>query len=135
VAFELSSAEREVKESFVLNLPLNGAPTDRGERILASIISNRAAFIRFLAMLLQEGPSEGSGADGADVFRIRKMLRTGGIGDMPLAECLLKAYCRTPEVFKEISRMLAAVDGAAGVVPEDFKELWAGFAPLVGGLK
>ena len=132
IAFEICSGKHNLKESFVLNLPVNGMPSDRDEQILASLLSNRSAFLRFLTMLLQDGSLSGGGAAGMTVSPVATMLRSSGFGDMPLADCLLKAYCRSPEVLKEIARAISAADRASrNVVPEDFRELWAGFAPLV----
>jgi hypothetical protein len=136
VAFEIHSSEENLTECFVLNLPVNGLPADRNEQILASLIANRSAFMRFLAMLLQDSSSEADGVVGALVSPIATILKSNGFGKMPLAESLLKAYCRSPSILKEISRVIAAADRVSvNVVPSDFRQLWAGFAPLVRDVK
>ena len=64
------------------------------------------------------------------------LLRSSGFGDMPIADSLLRAYCRSPKVLKEIARAISAADKTCSdAVPEDFRELWAGFAPLAGDVR
>lgn len=136
VAFEIRSAKFDLKESFVLNLQVRGMPSERDDQILASLISNRSAFLRFLAMLLEDGSSAVVRGGGATDSSIVALLRSCGFGDMPIADSLLQAYCRSPKVLKEIARAISAADKACSdAVPEDFRELWAGFAPLAGDLR
>ena len=135
VAFEIRSDKFDLKESFVLNLQVRGMPSERDDQILASLISNRSAFLRFLAMLLEDG-SSAVVRGGAPDSSIVALLRSSGFGDMPIADSLLRAYCRSPKVLKEIARAISAADKACNdAVPEDFRELWAGFAPLAGDLR
>ena len=136
VAFEIRSDKFDLKESFVLNLQVRGMPSGRDDQILASLISNRSAFLRFLAMLLEDGSSAVVRGGGAPDSSIMALLRSSGFGDMPIADSLLRAYCRSPKVLKEIARAISAADKACNdAVPEDFRELWAGFAPLVGDVR
>ena len=136
VAFEIRSDKFDLKESFVLNLQVRGMPSERDDQILASLISNRSAFLRFLAMLLEDGSSAVVRGGGATDSSIVALLRSSGFGDMPIADSLLQAYCRSPKVLKEIARAISAADKACSdAVPEDFRELWAGFAPLAGDLR
>ena len=136
VAFEIRSDKFDLKESFVLNLQVRGMPSERDDQILASLISNRSAFLRFLAMLLEDGSSAVVRGGGAPDSSIVALLRSSGFGDMPIADSLLQAYCRSPKVLKEIARAISAADKACSdAVPEDFRELWAGLAPLAGDLR
>ena len=136
VAFEVRSNKFDLKESFVLNLQVNGMPLERDDQILASLISNRSAFLRFLAMLLEDGSSAVVRGGGATDSSIVALLRSSGFGNMPIADSLLRAYCRSPKVLKEIARAISAVDKTrSDAVPEDFRELWAGFAPLAGDVR
>ena len=136
VAFEICSNKFDLKESFVLNLQVKGMPSGRDDQILASLISNRSAFLRFLAMLLEDGSSAAVRGGGAPDSSIVALLRSSGLGNMPIADSLLRAYCRSPKVLKEIARAISAADKACSdVVPEEFRELWSGFAPLVGDVR
>ena len=86
------------------------------------------------------GTGVGVGVDGRGGVTpnspIATLLRSSGFGDMPIADCLLKAYCRSPKVLKEIARVISVADKAcSNAVPEDFRELWAGFAPLAGEVR
>jgi len=47
--------EEAVREAlFVLNIPLTGAPADREERLLRSLIGDRGRLMRFLTLLLSD---------------------------------------------------------------------------------
>ena len=131
IAFEIISTREGLSDSFVLNLQVRGMPPDRDEQVLASVLANRSAFLRFLSMLLEDGMG-GSGYGGAEPFvPIASMLRSSLYGGLPLADCLLRAYCRTPGVLTEIARAVAAADKAGrNVIPDDFRELWASFSSL-----
>jgi hypothetical protein len=50
IAFELTASSGNVKRklSFVLNLPLEGMPDDRDDRILQSIIKDSSSFVRYI---------------------------------------------------------------------------------------
>lgn len=130
LAFELQSEIEDVRESFVLNLPIAGLPRERDDLILANALANAGAFERFLSLLLADSGVNWGGAFAgtpAAAFFPRGMRN----GDVPFAEALVRAYCRTPSILKEIAGAVRAADRtSASIIPPEFRELWKGFAPL-----
>lgn len=138
IAFEITSEMPGLVESFVLNLPVHGIPPNRNDMILASMISNSDAFFRFLAMLLEDGASSESTATANLVrtllIKMNPSVKSLGSADVPLADSLLKAYCRNPSVLSEIAAAVTAAERSGDdLLPKSFKKLWAGFAPLAKG--
>lgn len=120
---------RSVSTRFVRNLPLDGAPPDRRDRILRSILRDRDHVIRYLLLLLSEG-----GYDFSEVVALSQRLvnrngrLSGGDPGIPLLEALLRALARRPDRLDPIARLVAELardpDGAA-LFPEGFEEIWS----------
>lgn len=129
IAFEARASEGEVTESirFVLLLPLSGAPEDRREKLLASLLDNREKVLRYLLMLLMgdEEPTAGTGAE------LKRLLAGGDkeahrILSLPLLEVLLRTLDRSPQRLREVqsSVQLLRDSGRAEYLPEGFEEVW-----------
>ncbi|MBM4069890.1 MAG: hypothetical protein FJ271_13190 [Planctomycetes bacterium] len=129
-AFNLAIAdgERKVSARFVLNLPLDGAPVDRRERILQSLLSNRAEVLRFLLLLLAE-----AGTDAAGILRIPTPFQQGESGNgpgsmgVPLFETMVRALDRQPEKLEQVARLvddLQKTPGSKDLLPEGFELVW-----------
>lgn len=129
VAFELrlSEGEHEERARFVLNLPLEGAPPDRRERLLQSILRDADQVMRLIWLLLagsdvsvHEFVTAGTGV-GASPTR-----KSGTLG-FPLLETMLKALDRDPKKLDEVARLVADLrrtpEGAA-LLPQDFDVVW-----------
>ena len=133
MAFELGREVDDVSITlrFVLSLPLEGAPADRGSHVLRAIIADSTHFMRYLLFLLAEGDGgagltdealrilRGGGADGA-----------GGAGadGWPLLEELVRTVSRSPEKIARIGRLveeLRAADDGTERVPPAFDRIWA----------
>lgn len=111
---------------FVLRVPLDGAPSDRAERILRSLIKDRAALMRFLFLLLAdeavimidgEGPSDGS----AERWEWSHVTQSG------LFELLVRALDQRPARLDEIARLVSDLTREPGdepVLPPGFLEVW-----------
>ncbi len=134
VAFELTAAAKPVSTRFVLNVPVEGMPSDRDAAVLRSIVSDPASFVRYLMLLLsglREGemaglPLAGQGASGA--------WSTGaGFDDTPLLEDLTRALCRDPARLRSIQHLVSELrDGEdRAVLPEGFLEMWEVFASAI----
>lgn len=130
VAVELSAAEegRTQRSRFVLRVPLDGVPDDRGSRLLRSMLSDRGAFMRLLMILLADNGVEAimnaglgeSTSKGGDWF-------SGG-SEAPLLESLLKTLDRSPERLDQIQRLMDDVAESGDLddmLPEGFSEVWA----------
>jgi hypothetical protein len=129
-AFEVA-AERAGKKAarrFVLNLPLNGAPRDRQERVLLSLLRDKEQVLRFLLLLLsyEEGDvldglspawNTSPGADGW----------AGAVGGGTLFESLVKALHRDPARLDAVASLvedLRKTSDASALLPEGFDGLW-----------
>ena len=130
-SFELTAAnEREKRVSrFVFNIPLVGAPSNRKERILHSILRGKDNFIRFLIFLLAEG-----GADARKLLFASQshLLSKSGANkphsaDFPLFESLVKALDRNPAKLDNIARVVEdfrKTPEGSSLLPDGFDAIW-----------
>ena len=113
---------------FVQRLPLQGAPADRQERILQSLLKNQDQVMRLLLLLLAgEGISVsdlvgtgGNASDGAASW--------GAFGSATLLESLLHALDRDPRALDQVHRIvtdLQKTPEGRKLIPERFEEIWA----------
>jgi len=131
-AFSVTAVEgnREVTTRFVLNIPVSGAPPDRRERMLLSLLRNRQQVLRFLLFLLAEGSADMAGAlaaarkigdgsvDGSD----------GAFGSQfPLLELLLRALHRQPVKLDQVARLieeLSSTEEGRQLLPDGWERVW-----------
>jgi hypothetical protein len=119
-AFEVTVKVNETRAScrFVVNADLRGAPSDRRESLLRSLLRDRRQVIRFLLLLLADdeqvihgevgGSAFGGGAPGGAF---------GTDGTEALLETLLRTLHRAPERLEEVARLLRDLE--ATETPED----------------
>lgn len=130
-AFEISPTDRALvpPRQFVLTLPLDGAPADRREQLLQTILQNREQVLRFLLLLLGNpeelrtaafgdvsGDAEGSGT------------ATGVILSKSFFESLVRALVRHPESLDSVSKViedLRASPNAADLLPPGLDDVWS----------
>lgn len=130
VSFELSAKKegRVRKLSFVLNLPLSGMPSDRPEKALQFIISDKQRFIRYLLFILAEGDlSYSTLGDAIRKTEGREQSASDSwFEEIPLLEELLKAFSRQPEKIERIAKLVQDIKAAGGhdVMPEGFDQVW-----------
>jgi hypothetical protein len=128
-AFRLraKSITRSSEKTCVISIPLVGAPEDRKERILRSILRDSNHFLRFLLFLLaDESDIESSGPRGTsaegDGGAVSSFLEPAS-----LFESMVKALHRNRSQLDEIARLVEdlrkAEDGPA-LLPEGFDEIW-----------
>ena len=129
LACELSASEGSVTctSRFVLNLPLEGAPNDRLQKLLASQLGDRAKLLRFLMLLLEAGSStvDFSNALGART-EWEDSPDTWSDGN-PLFERLVQALVDSTQNLKEVGRLiedLARTEEGRKVVPAQLLHLW-----------
>jgi hypothetical protein len=129
-AFEVLATDgvREATARFVLNIPLEGAPSDRQERILRSLLNSKDRVLRFILFLLAEG--------GADVTAILLATRTQLSGkesrgrdgfEFPLFEILVRALDRNPTKLDQVARLvddLRKSPEGKQLLPEGFDSVW-----------
>ncbi|MGA2256603.1 MAG: phospholipase D family protein, partial [Thermoguttaceae bacterium] len=125
IAFVLSAEVEGRRGSigFVLNVPVEGMPTQRDQHILREVISNPARFIRYLLLILAEEEiiappgGDGPGWVNGDPWR--------SFGSVPVLEEMVRAFSRHPEKIARIQRLVEDLRGSpegSGVLPAGFEE-------------
>lgn len=113
---------------FVMNLPLHGAPADRQDRVLRSLIENRDQLLRYILFLLASGDE--TAASSGD---LRRLLRSGEDTDHTdsphpyLLETMLRALHREPAQLERVASLLDVLRKAPGsseLLSDDFQKVW-----------
>jgi hypothetical protein len=119
----------EATAAFVLNLPLEGAPEDRRQRLLQAILKDSRQVLRLIWLLLSEADLSVQDWIGAGLRQgsWREGRRPGG-GGFPLLETMLRALDRDPTKLDEVARLIADLqrtpEGAA-LLPAELDAIWA----------
>ena len=125
--------------AFVLNVPLIGAPENRRERILRTLLKSRDQVLRFLLLLLADdnetlssliaetsrGPGQAN-ANGQSLFGI------------PLFEAMVRALDRDPAKLEHIARIvedLRRTPEGQQLLPETFDSIWVPIQAAYAGVK
>lgn len=111
---------------FVLNVPLVGAPSDRRERILKSLLSTPEQVLRFLMFLLSEFGAVGGGPESAgDAFETGGGPFHWGAGGTPLFESLVRALDQSPARLDQVAKLVEDLRAAGeNLLPAGFDEVW-----------
>ena len=128
-AFRIDAAYAGKKQSyrFVLNLPIEGAPKDRKERLLRYLLKDRNQVLRLLLLMLAD-----VGEGIVDQAAVRKLLaesqpEIGSVFSDALLEPLLQAVSRNPEKLDDIARLVSDLERTPegqALLPEDFHGIW-----------
>ncbi len=125
--------DQEGSIGFVLNVPADGFPEDRDERILGSLLSDEQKFIRYLLFLLSEEESFEAVDPIIDSLLSRQNNQGPGerlFDEVPLFEQLVKAYSRSPEKIEKVAALMQDLeDGRVDedVIPDEFLSVWETF--------
>jgi len=130
IAFKISAhIDQTTGEAvFVMNLPLLGAPDDRQDRVIRSLIGNRDQLLRYILFLLASG-DEAAASSG----ELRKFLNsgqegTGGALPHPyLLETMLRALHRGPSQLARVDSLLEVLrkqPGGSELLSDDFQRIW-----------
>lgn len=112
---------------FGLELPLANPPEDREAAVLAVLLGNRAAFLRYLALLLGAFDEQGLDVEaGAGAWF---GVASATADSLAVFELMLKAFSREPTKLDHVAsavERLAQVQGESpeSLIPPDFMTLW-----------
>jgi hypothetical protein len=128
LAVSVTAARRGTSHTkrFVLNLPLEGGPTDRRERILRTVLRDRQRVLRFLLLLLGDLDALVSGELPLPGEGGSQSIRRGSGSPMALLEPLIRALHRDPIRLDQIARLVEELRVTEGeeLLPEDFAPIW-----------
>jgi hypothetical protein len=130
MAFYLTARQGETtgESVFVMNLPLVGAPEDRQDRIVRSLIENQDQLLRYILFLLASGDE--AAASSGDMRRLLEAPRDGA-GRSPqnpyLLETMLRALHRGPAQLERVSSLLEVLrrqPGSSELLSLEFQKIW-----------
>jgi hypothetical protein len=129
IAFSVTAriGDKERTAVFVMNLPMQGAPVDRQDRVVRSLIENRDQLLRYILFLLA-GADEGAASSG----ELRRLLESPEKGERGahnpfLLETMLRALHRSPAQLERVSSLLDVLrkqEGSSELLSEDFQKIW-----------
>ena len=114
---------------FALEVSLDGAPQDRADALMAQLLGSRAAFLRYLGLLLDEPAITGGGTSVQPMGRSRNGQDGYGLAaNYPLFEQMLRIYAREPARLEAIDRIVKRLQGTSfdgqPCLPDEFLALW-----------
>jgi hypothetical protein len=112
---------------FLCNFKLIGAPADRKERVMLSIIHNRDDFLRFLLLLLADGHDVNPTIEDTFKKDSRSSVTSSAASLFPLFEVLLKSLHNHPEQLDTIAEIVSSLrksEEGLRILPDGFLELW-----------
>lgn len=128
------------KVVFVLNLPTDGMPADREDRLVRSLVQNKEQLLRYLYFLLAAQDAEG--ASSAALQRLMAGNATSSQSMLPvdLFEQLVRALYQNPEQLKRIGKLLESIertqDGKQDpILDSGLLEIWAPIRAVAGKQK
>jgi hypothetical protein len=130
IAFSVSASIDQVSQEtvFVMNLPLDGAPEDRQDRIIRSLIESSDQLLRYILFLLSSG-DEAAASSG----NLRRLLNldAGSVGrNLPhpyLLETMLRALHRGPAQFDRVASLLDVLrkgSKSPELLGQGFQQIW-----------
>jgi hypothetical protein len=130
IAFSVTAkiGETERNSVFVMNLPLHGAPEDRQDRVVRSLIDNRDQLLRYILFLLASGDE--AAASSGDLRRLLTSPGDGAEGSQRspyLLETMLRALHRGPAQLERVESLLEVLrkqPGSSELLSDDFQKIW-----------
>lgn len=123
---EINGAKREC--SFVMNLPLDDAPPDRQDRVVASLLEGKEQLLRYILFLLAAG-DEGAATSG-ELATMLLGLEKGSEQALSipcLLETMLRALHRGPAQMERVASLLDTLKRCgkgAELVTAEFQSVW-----------
>ncbi len=137
VAFRVTASSGTATRtgSFVVRLPLEGAPDDRLERYLRILIKDTAGFLRLLMLILRDWTSASWLMGDPDSTSDLPVTGFGEAGGGTLLETMLEALDREPGKLDRIAKLMEELqrdDGIDDVLPQSFLNIWEAVAGFRG---
>lgn len=126
IAAKVDDTKRETV--FVMNLPLDGAPEDRQDRVVCLLIENRDQLLRYILFLLACG--EEAAASSGDLRMLLEAAGTpGGYARQNpyVLETMLRAVHRSPRQLERVASLLDVLRkqlSSSDLLSEDFQRIW-----------
>lgn len=136
IACEMSVSRDGIRvpATFVINVPVEGAPEDRLQRLLAQQLKDRDKLLRLLWLLLQAETSASDLANEA-IVEGEGEGRGWGSDEFPIFELLVKSLADSAERVNEISRLvddLARSPEGRNLVPASLTQFLAEAKSVLG---
>jgi hypothetical protein len=130
IAFAITAKVGETKREsvFVMNLPLEGAPGDRQDRVVRSLIENRDQLLRYILFLLASGDE--TATSSSDLQKLLNSHEDGPDRAPPnpyLLETMLRALNRGPAQLGRVASLLEVLrkqPGSSELLSDDFQKIW-----------
>jgi hypothetical protein len=130
LAFGITAQVEGTKDQiiFVMNLPLEGAPADRHDRVLRSLFANQDQVLRYLLFLLAAGDE--AAASSGDLSVLISGAAEGAVQAAPspcLVETMLRTLYRRPMQLHRVASLLdslAKSPGGSGLLSPEFQSVW-----------
>ncbi len=134
--FAITLAIEEAEISFLAAADLIDPPPGRAERVLSSLLANRADLIRFLLLLLGNVGDALAAFDGKAQQGATQGNWLAGLASEALLEPLVRAYARDPDRLRDIERVMAELRRSPegeSILPERWSEIWDPIAAALAG--
>jgi hypothetical protein len=114
---------------FVMNLPMSGAPEDRADLAMRSLIANGDNLIRHILFLLAVGDNESMNSGALEHFIEQGANGAAWNGASPfLLETMLRALYRSPGQLRRVASLLETLrkqPDSSDLLTPDFEEIWS----------
>jgi hypothetical protein len=125
VVAQVSGARAEV--IFVMNLKLEGAPDDREDRVLHSLIESRDKLLRYILFLLAAGNEASSTGELAKFLDPDKDAKQRSVALPSLLETMLRALSEGAAQFERVAALLEVLRKAPNsseLLSTEFQSVW-----------
>lgn len=129
-AFSITAQVNGVKgqSAFVMNLPMEGAPEDREERVLASLLTGKDQLLRYILFLLAAGSDSTASSGELAALLVKEERCDSSSHYLPsLLETMLRALHRDPTQLDRVASLLDALRKApngSALLSAEFQRIW-----------
>jgi hypothetical protein len=130
IAFDVTARVGEAKGHciFVMNLTLDGAPTDREDRVLRSLIESRDQLLRYILFLLSSGDE--AAASSGELAGLLQSMNGAAERAAPLPsllETMLRSLHQGPAQLERVESLLEALrrgPNESELLSPEFQRIW-----------